>query len=255
MNLGLTIAFICNGDNHDSFKNYNKFGDKFWDDGTNNNSKIGYYFAYYFRQKYVYIHRIVNILQSIERPPEMDWISDRQILCLSKRLCRFTWNEWINGIGLGAPYTPSYCMTKTNAWSQYDLSKKFKQFYFIGLTNKIEEKQVISNNIQFVIVSKDKVDTDLDREEQELIKQIEEIRKKRTIRELQKNLPKLREKQVNKLTNDVAELRRKIGEFEAQIAEFETQIAEKEKEQRETMLGINDNILVDKEFAQENGIR
>jgi hypothetical protein len=144
MNTGLTIAFVNNNKTkdklHSTVECYNKFGNKYWDDTLNNRSKIGYYFAYYFQKKYVYIHKIINILQPCERPIEMDWSSDKQILCLSNRLKKFTWEEWKNGIGLNAPYTPDYHINRTNSWSCYDLQrdKKFKHFDFIKFKNSIE---------------------------------------------------------------------------------------------------------------------
>jgi hypothetical protein len=142
MNAGLTIAFICSGNKHPTVENYKKFGKQFWDDTQNNNSKVGYYFVYYFQQKYVYIHKIINILQPSERPIEMNWTSDRQILCLSSQLKQFTWNEWIHNIGFGAPYTPNYRMTQTGSWSHYELQNhiKYKQFNFTNFINIIENQ-------------------------------------------------------------------------------------------------------------------
>ena len=144
MNTGLTIAFICNGDKHPTVINYKLFGNKYWDDTQNNKSKIGYYFAYYFQQKYVYIHKIINILQPSEQPSDMIWESNknRQILCLSKQLKKFTWNEWITGIGKGTPYTPKYCMTQTGSWSYNELQNhvKYNTFNFINFKNVIENQ-------------------------------------------------------------------------------------------------------------------
>ena len=141
-NDGLTIAFICNGNQHPTIINYKKFGNQYWDDSQNNNSKIGYYFAYYFRQKYVYIHKIINILQPEQRPALMEWDSDRQILCLSNRIKEFTWDEWTTGIGLGAPYTPTYRMTQTGSWSRSELQnhKKYQKFNFMNFKNAIEQQ-------------------------------------------------------------------------------------------------------------------
>ena len=141
-NHGLTIAFICNGNQHPTIINYKKFGNQYWDDSQNNNSKIGYYFAYYFRQKYVYIHKIINILQPEQRPALMEWDSDRQILCLSNKIKEFTWDEWTTGVGLGAPYTPTYRMTQTGSWSYSELQnhKKYQKFNFMNFKNAIEQQ-------------------------------------------------------------------------------------------------------------------
>lgn len=138
---GLTIAFICSGNKHPTIENYNKFGNKYWDDTQNNKSKIGYYFAYYYQQKYVFIHKIINILPPNERPSEMVWVSDRQILCLTPQLKMFTWNEWTHGVGFGAPYTPSYRMTQTCSYTNIMLltHSKYKNFNFINFVKMHEE--------------------------------------------------------------------------------------------------------------------
>ena len=138
MDSGLTIAFICNKNTHPSYICYNIFGNKYWDDTQYNNSEIGYYFAYYYRQEYVYVHKIINILRPDERPKIMSWNTDRQILCLSEQLKKFTWNEWTTKIGLHAPYTPKYYSTQTSAWSCNKLKEKFETFNFTNFKNIIE---------------------------------------------------------------------------------------------------------------------
>lgn len=145
---GLTIAFICNGKNHNTFTNYEKFGNNYWDDAQNNNSKIGYYFIYYFRQEYVYVHKIINILSPSERPLIMsDWNANRNILCLSERLKQITWNEWITGVGLNAPYTPIYRSTQTCSWTYDELKNhpKFNKFDFNSFINVVENNQIFEN--------------------------------------------------------------------------------------------------------------
>ncbi len=138
---GITIAFVCLGHNHPSVICYNTFGQKYWDDTHHNKSKIGYYFLYYYQQKYVYVHKIINILPTTQRPPEMKWNSERQILCLSPKLATFTWENWKNK---GAPYTPTYRMTQTASWSLCELHKKFPHFSFdhlLSLKEKEKEKE------------------------------------------------------------------------------------------------------------------
>jgi hypothetical protein len=139
MNTGLTIAFISSGNKHPTIENYHKFGHKYWNDTQNNKSKIGYYFAYYYQEKYVFIHKIINILPPNERPSEMTWVSDRQILCLGPQLKMFTWYQWIHGVGFGAPYTPNYRMTQTCSYTNIMLltHAKYKNFNFINFINFI----------------------------------------------------------------------------------------------------------------------
>ena len=193
MNTGLTIAFICHGKNHGTMVNYKKFGNHFWDDAINNQSKIGYYFAYYFQQKYVYIHKIVNILQPNERPREMEWSSNRQILCLSNRLKEFTWDEWTNHIGFGSPYTPHYRMTKTCSYSLCELQNhaKYKHFNFMQFINAVEIPEE---------------DDEYEIERLELLKKLEDISKR-----------KLRRKKINILMNENNNDEREIKRLMEQI--------------------------------------
>ena len=144
MSSGITIAFISKKKNHGTIQNFEKFGDKYWDDTPNNTSKIGYYFIYYFQQKYVYIHKIDNILKPEERPSDMDWDSNRNILCLGKRLYEFTWEEWINDIGFQAPYTPSYRCTQTSSWSYniLHIHNKYKNFNISRLDRVLKEREI-----------------------------------------------------------------------------------------------------------------
>jgi hypothetical protein len=170
MNSGLTIAFICSGKKHDTVENYKNFGKKYWDDTHRNNSKIGYYFAYYFQQKYVYIHKIIDILPPNKRPADMNWTSNRQILCLSNQLKTYTWNEWINGIGFGAPYTPNYRMTQTCSYSYNEMLShvKYCAFKFLDFKNIIEN-QTITNNVQLIIKDDEEEEYDEDDDDEEVI--------------------------------------------------------------------------------------
>lgn len=199
MNTGLTIAFICHGKKHDTVVNYNKFGNHFWDDAINNQSKIGYYFAYYYQQKYVYIHKIVNILQPNERPIEMEWSSNRQILCLSNQIKQFTWDEWVNHIGFGSPYTPHYRMTKTCSYSFCELQNhaKYKHFNFMQFMNAVEPQTALN------IVEDDEYEI----ERLELLKKLEDISKR-----------KLRRKKINILMNENENDEREIKRLTEKIS-------------------------------------
>jgi hypothetical protein len=238
MNAGLTIAFICNGKDHATIINYKNFGNQFWDDTQNNKSKIGYYFAYYFQQKYVYIHKIINILQPSERPPSMIWSSNRQILCLSKQLKKFTWNEWITGIGVGAPYTPKYCMTQTGSWSYNELqnNKKYNTFNFINFKNVIENQPttitiplpIYQEKYEYEDVVED------DDEETTLMKQFE--KEERIIREA--NDAKLRELRAKKMRANINPLRDEaINKINMRMKEHQKQIdalmLEQDKDKKE----------------------
>ena len=136
MDSGLTIAFITQkGPSQD---NWLAFGNQYWDDCKENASKPGYYFAYYCKKKYVWLHRIEQIVPPSEKPIEMEhWITNRNILCLSPLLKRFTWEEWINHWGEHAPYANDYHSTRTSSWSYEALQKRYPQFQMDRLIHSL----------------------------------------------------------------------------------------------------------------------
>lgn len=224
---GLTIAFICNGNEHPTVINYNKFGKKYWDDSHTNSSKIGYYFAYYFQKKFVYIHKIINIVQPVNRPSSMDWASNRQILCLSEQLKEFSWDDWVRGIiGMNAPYTPTYNMTPTRSWSYETLQQhhKFSAFNFIQFKNSIEKSPIHS------------IEDEYDLEHRRLLELIKENNDKKTRRDAQANIERLRTSKWDELQKLIEEERMKISESEKHIKELTNQQIEYKKGKFDTHL-------------------
>lgn len=243
MNAGLTIAFICNGDKHPTVINYKLFGNKYWDDTQNNKSKIGYYFAYYFQQKYVYIHKIINILQPSEQPSDMIWESNknRQILCLSKQLKKFSWNEWITGIGIGTPYTPKYCMTQTGSWSYNELQNhvKYNTFNFINFKNVIDQQpeNIAINYVEDAIVEEDD-------EEAELMREME-IERKAMEERMVKRLKDIKDKQIVVLREKKCdELKIQLSRYQDMIDELNVNQYKIEKEIKAIMIGDQDAELI-----------
>ena len=237
MNTGLTIAFICNGDKHPTVINYKLFGNKYWDDTQNNKSKIGYYFAYYFQKKYVYIHKIINILQQTEKPSDMIWESTRQILCLSKQIKQFTWNEWISGLGADAPYTPNYRMTQTASWSYSELQnhKKYNMFNFINFKNIIDQQpaNIAINNVEDIIVEEDDDDIEayLKKQQDEMdaylkAKQaeIDRIMKAMEVKKIAKSVSVLREQARDSMLREIQREEDEIEKRRANIAVLRTEI-------------------------------
>ena len=248
MNAGLTIAFICNGDKHPTVINYKLFGNKYWDDTQNNKSKIGYYFAYYFQQKYVYIHKIINILQPSEQPSDMIWESNknRQILCLSKQLKKFTWNEWITGIGIGTPYTPKYCMTQTGSWSYNELQNhvKYNTFNFINFKNVIDQQpaNIAINYVEDAIVEDAIVEED--DEEAELMREME-IERKAMEERMVKRLKEIKDKQIVGLREKKCdELKIQLSRYQDMIDELNVNQYKIEKEIKAIMIGDQDAELI-----------
>ena len=241
MNIGLTIAFICNEDTHPTFINYKLFGNKYWDDTRNNNSKIGYYFAYYFQQKYVYIHKIINILQPIDRPSDMIWDSNRQILCLSNQIKKFTWNEWISELGSGAPYTPNYRMTQTGSWSYSELQnhKKYNTFNFKNFINIIDQQpaNIAINIVEAAIVE------EYD-EEAELMLEME-IERKAMEERMVKRLKDIKDKQIVGLREKRCdELKIQLLRYQDMIDELNINQYKIEKEIKSIMIGDQDAELI-----------
>jgi hypothetical protein len=246
MNTGLTIAFICNGDKHPTVINYNLFGNKYWDDTHNNNSKIGYYFVYYFQQKFVYVHKIVNILQPIDRPSDMIWDSNRQILCLSKQIKKFTWNEWISGIGAGAPYTPNYRMTQTGSWSYSELQKKYNTFNFIYFKNTIDQQpaNIAINYVEDAIVEEENND------EAELMRKME-IERKAMEERMTHLLKNINEKKIVRLREI------KCDELKIQMSKYQYIIDEANVNQYKIEQEINAIMRGDQdaEFIKKNNYK
>ncbi len=90
--------------NHISVNYYNELASKNiwrWSDGKHNNSKSGNYFAFYFHNKKLIFHKIIDI-----KGPEYkfsDWNysagQSKNILILSQPLFTIKWDEWelLNG--------------------------------------------------------------------------------------------------------------------------------------------------------------
>ena len=146
MEPGFTIAFISKDKKHPTFKNFKENkgqkneNDWIWNDTYNNKTKIGGYFAFYYGKKEVIIHKVHNILECTERPPEWEQ-SNRRVLCIGKPLMKFTWDEWKEHIGNGAPYTKDYRSTQTSYWTMNELKEKYSTFrfeYFVWMMNMIK---------------------------------------------------------------------------------------------------------------------
>jgi hypothetical protein len=132
--INLTIAPISVKKNHPSMINYsNNDGQSSpnwkWDDGKYNKSRKGDIFMFYRKNDFVQIHRIIDILSPDKRPPEWEK-NDRNVLLLSPIIKTYTWNEWIQGDGKGAPYSNDYGNILTSTWSQDELKKRFMLFNF-----------------------------------------------------------------------------------------------------------------------------
>ena len=229
MQSGLTIAGVSQDEMHPTVVNYHKFGKKYWDDGPKTFSKKGYYFAYYFQKKFVYIHKIIDIVQPADRPPCMEWSSDRPILCLSEQLKAFTWDEWIHGAGLNAPYTPNYHMLPTTAWSYVELHqhKKFNTFQFIQFKNIVEPPTPSIEVVHSPVKDLDH-EIDEDEEERRLLEQLKANRAKKAQREAVGRIEELRgargviiHAQITDITTriyDLTKLRDELHEEAGEVA-------------------------------------
>jgi hypothetical protein len=221
MNTGLTITCISADKQSSTFKSFQKFGNKYWDDTETNKSKIGYYFAYYFQKKYVYFHKIINILPPSKRPTDMIWDSNRNILCLGKRLKEFTWEEWKTFTNNNAPYTPDYRINKTSSWPINELRFNFNELVEILSLNENETNIIpkpitltIKDNTNILFVDDDDYEEQIEREMEIQILKLKEIaeNKLRRAREnrIKKNTILFREKYVNKIKDENNEIEQQI---------------------------------------------
>jgi hypothetical protein len=157
----LTITFISKKTDHPTNICYDKFGSKYWDDHPNNRSKIGGYFVYYYKKHEVRIHKIINVLKPSERPADMEWESDRNILCFGPQLKVIKWGDWINGIGNGAPFAKDkYRNGATFSWSQIDLNKKFAMFDYNKFINFVDD-DTLYKHYQTLQEDKDSLNAEL----------------------------------------------------------------------------------------------
>ena len=193
--------------------------------------------------KYVYVHKIINILQPSERPIEMEWGADRQILCLSDKLKEFTWEEWTTSVGFGAPYTPKYYSTQTTAWSFNELQNhpKFQQFNLLHFKkivenetmSLVEETSLVSDEYEdeedeyqedeedideeiniFLKKQKEKMEALVKAEQEETIR----IMKQMTAKKLYKDIKSLQAETISVIEAENADILRQIETLQNQLA-------------------------------------
>jgi hypothetical protein len=267
MNIGITVAHIPKNKNkskHTAVENYEKFGNKYWDDGKGNNSKVGYYFVYYFQKKMVYVHKIIKeINEPDNKPPLMkDWDTKNKILCLGPLLKEFTWEEWKSNIGYGAPYTLDKTgnirkgktergQANTCGWSLEQL-RQYNKFNFDKFKNTIENDNVsVLSELPIEIPSVQEETIVDETEEQELERRINEIRKQKRTKELKQNIVAIRENERARIETRIESFRRQRDELISRLERLDKQIEEKEQERDDIMNGKYDNILIDNELQKQ----
>jgi hypothetical protein len=171
----------------------------------------------------------------------MQWDSNRQILCLSKQIKKFTWNEWISGLGAGAPYTPNYRMTQTGSWSYSELQnhKKYNMFNFINFKNIIDQQpaNIAINIVEAAIVEEYYEEAELMREMEIERKAMEERMVKRLKDIKDKQIVGLREKRCD-------ELKIHLSRYQDMIDELNINQYKIEKEIKAIMIGDQDTELI-----------
>lgn len=235
---GITIAFICLGDSHPTLVNYRKFGNKYWDDGKENKSKVGYWFLYYYRQQFVRVHKIIQLLPNTEKPIEMNnWESDRQILCLSPQLKEFTWNEWVTNVGRGAPYAMKYYNTQTRCWVIPELEKSFKDFNFQRFKSILNLESTLESKLESEDYSEEESVTDsIENEDILLVEQIN----RRIYQKTKDTVHLLREEYVSLSESKIAELNHSI---ELLVKQRDQEVSHKQ----EILKGNKDEDIVKRE--------
>ena len=167
----------------------------------------------------------------------MIWESNRQILCLSKQIKQFTWNEWISGLGADVPYTPNYRMTQTASWSYSELQnhKKSNMFNFINFKNIIDQQpaNIAINNVEDIIVEEDDDDIEayLKKQQDEMdaylkAKQaeIDRIMKAMEVKKIAKSVSVLREQARDSMLREIQREEDEIEKRRANIAVLRTEI-------------------------------
>jgi len=214
---GLVIAFICKG-KHATVDHYHTFGAKFWDD-CNDQYKKGYYFIYYFQMETVRIHRILDVLPSHQIPEVMnDWYTNRPILCLSQPIKEFTWEEWTQDLGIGAPYSNQHHSTYTKSWTLDELELRCPHFDFQRFKTILD-------------LDEDSLDEDMD-----LVDQVYQ----RVVRNTTYNIVELREKY--QLLED-----NKIKEITETIDALKQEMEDTMKEKEEIHKGSRDSEIIKRE--------
>jgi hypothetical protein len=169
----------------------------------------------------------------------MIWDSNRQILCLSKQIKQFTWNDWISGLGTCAPYTPKYRMTQTGSWSYSELQTKYNTFNFINFKNIIDQ-QPANISINYV---EDAIVEEAD-EEEELMREME-IERKAMEERMVKRLKDIKYKQIVGLREKKCdELKIHLSRYKDMIDELNVNQYKIEKEIKAIMIGDQDAELI-----------
>ena len=215
---GITIAFISKDSGHPTSINFNKFGTEYWDDDKYNSSKKGYYFIFYYKKQAVIIHKVNRILETKDRPPKMEWKSDRQIICLSPVLKRYDWNDWITGVGKGCPFSKDYYSTRTTSWTFDEIKSRYILFNYRNFMERVDS--VIVKVEPKADVPKVHSETDEDEEviferERKLRQQRQDEEDKQTLakireRKLRQNIQSLRDETIKIIKNKNLELQKQI---------------------------------------------
>jgi hypothetical protein len=152
---------------------------------------------------------------------------------------KFTWNEWITGLGAGAPYTPNYRMTQTGSWSDSELHKKYNTFKFINFKNIIDQQpaNIAINNVEAAIVEEADEEAELMREMEIERKAMEERMVKRLKDIKAKQIVGLREKKCD-------ELKIQLSRYQDMIDELNLNQYKIEKEIKAIMIGDQDAELI-----------
>jgi len=246
---GLTIAFISKHSGHPTSINFEKFGTKYWDDDKYGSSKLGYYFMYYYKKQAVIIHKINKILDTKERPAAMEWEADRQILCLSPVLKRYDWEEWINGIGKGCPYSNDYGSTRTTSWTFSELKSKFSSFNYVKFMETVDIKCEVPILMSKLLNPEVFEDEEVIFERERRLRQEKQDEEDKQVlmkireRKLRQNIQTLREESIKSIYNKNVELQKQIDSL----------LAEQDKNKKEIYIilkGERDDKIISEEIKK-----
>jgi hypothetical protein len=175
----------------------------------------------------------------------MLWVSDRNVLCLSERLQEFTWEEWKNNYGFGAPYTPDYHSCQTGSWSLNELKSRFANFNFnnlhLLLTSNFENINIDAKDTKVIEDELDEENSEhdeLDEEIKNAIQKLEELNRLKAKKEAKKNIVLIRQNWIKYLDSA-------YDETQKQIEDANAKACRNREERKMTETGNNDEKILD----------
>lgn len=265
--------------NNESYQNYNKEkiqnGTMLWDDSKENTLVAGDFMIFYCWGEKVEIHKIINFSNDYRKRRAHWEYREHNVLYLSQLLNTYSFKDFADKFKPPYPEYKKGCRNnksyELNKWPKLEAELNNNPKYNISIEAITTKGQPIENEnmtaktakIKLVIVDDDDAviddaviekptmidienpNLDLDEEERNALNILEEIRKKRAIREAQAKIAELRQKKCNKIT-----------EIERELRQRENRLREKLRKVRDEWEAYNkgekDDELIESELKNYN---